>query len=213
MMEKIAEKAGLTIEWAKEVNFGSWTQELEAGRFDVACTPMWPAISLGRKVLFTKPMFFSQMNVIGRSDETRFTTLADVNKPDVKITVTDANDTFYLAKEWFPNATITSQPQNADGTQVIMDVISRKADVMISDWNAAAQWNQKNDQKLAVVAGGVVLKAMPFTLAVKATDVDLGNYLNMAIDDLNNTGAINRILEQWMEYKGVFLPVATPYKQ
>lgn len=212
MMEKIAAKAGLTVEWTDEVNFGNWTQELEAGRYDVACTPMWPAIPLGRKALFTTPMFYSQIHVIGRADETRFSSLADLNKPEVKITVADANETFYLAKEWFPNATIMTQPQNADGTQVILDVITRKADVMLSDLNAVAQWNKNNDRKIAVTAGGAVLKAMPFTLAVKATDADLGNFLNTAIDDLNNTSAIPRLLDKWMEYKGVFSPVVAPYK-
>ena len=211
MMEKIADKAGLKVEWTDEVTFGNWTQELEAGRYDVACTTMWPAIPLGRKALFSKPIMYSQIYAIGRSDETRFNGLADLNKPEVKITVADANETFYLAKEWFPNATIMTQPQNADGTQVILDVIGRKADVMISDLNAVAQWNKNNDQKIAVTAGGAVLKAMPFTLAVKATDTDLGNFLNNAIDDLNNTGATSRLIDKWMEYRGVFIPVATPY--
>ncbi len=212
MMEKIADKAGMKVEWTDEVNFGNWTQELEAGRFDVACTPMWPAIPLGRKALFTTPMFYSQIRVIGRADETRFTNLTDLNKPEVKITVADANETYYLAKEWFPKATIMTQPQNADGTQVILDVIGHKADVMISDLNAVAQWNKNNDQKIAVTAGGAVLKAMPFTLAVRATDADLGNFLNTAIADLNNTGAIPRMIDKWMDYKGVFIPVTTPYQ-
>lgn len=212
MMEKIAEKAGLKVEWTDEVNFGNWTQELEADRLDVACTPMWPAISLGRKVLFSRPMFYSQIYAIGRQGETRFNSLADLNKPDVKITVADANETLYLVRDLLPNATITTQPQNAGGTQVILDVISGKADVFISDLNAMEQWNKHNDQKLAVTAGHEVLKAMPFALAVKAADGDLGNFLNNAIDDLNNTGAIARMLDKWMEFKGLFRPVAVPYQ-
>jgi ABC-type amino acid transport substrate-binding protein len=42
MMEAIAQKTGLKIEWAEEVTFGNWGESLQAGRIDAVCTPVWP---------------------------------------------------------------------------------------------------------------------------------------------------------------------------
>ncbi|MGE3770855.1 MAG: substrate-binding periplasmic protein [Bdellovibrionales bacterium] len=211
MMETIARKAGMTVEWTQEVSFGNWQMELDAGRFDIACTPNWPTTALGRKVLFSKPMMYSPIYVIGREGDTRFQTMADVNRPETRISTHEANEIYYLIKELLPNATVITLPQNAEGIQPVLDVMAGKADLVVSDRNQLAQWNPKNpDKKLAILAGGERLKLMPFTFAVKAGENDLNNFLNNALDDMLATNAMQNMLDKWMEQKGVFWLPALP---
>ncbi|MBU6236120.1 MAG: transporter substrate-binding domain-containing protein, partial [Alphaproteobacteria bacterium] len=72
MMEAIGKAAGLKIEWTEEVNFANWVPALQAGRFDMACTPMWPDIPLGRVVSFSVPFMFAGLSPMVRADDDRF---------------------------------------------------------------------------------------------------------------------------------------------
>jgi len=211
MMEYIAERAGMKIEWTEEVNFGNWISALEANRFDAACTPMWPSMALGRAVIFSKPMFFSGIYMIGKAGDTRFPTLSDIDKPGVRISVHDGNDMMEVARI-FSNVTLQVLPQNAEGQQPILDIISGKADLMISDKNAIEQWNSKQDDKIAIMGGGKQVKLQAFDLAVKAGEGDLNNFLNNAIDQLQATGKMDKLMEKWMQ-PGLFMPVAAPNAQ
>lgn len=211
MMNHIASKAGMKVEWTQEVTFGTWAQDLAAKRFDVACTPNWPTTALGRVVQFGEPMFFANIYAIGREGDKRFKTLADLNKASVKISIHEANEIYYLVKEVLPNATLVALPANAEGTAPMMDVLSGKADVMISDKNAPYQWNSQNKQKIAV-AVDAPLKLQAFELAVAKGEHELLAFLNNAQQDMMATGALQQLVDKWMPAKGIYLIPAKPYE-
>lgn len=207
MMEHIAKRAGLKIEWTQEVNFGDWPEGLKTKRFDVACTPMWPDTAIGQVVYFTKPFFYAGIYPIGRGDETRFKTMDDLNKPSVTVTAQDGNEILNLAKVVFPNARLISVAANVNGNMVAQDVMNRKADFMMNDKNMLREINTTNPGALKILVDQPV-KVMPFTLAVGVGEDAFLQFINNATDEILMTGEMNRLLDKWVEKPMPYMTVA-----
>lgn len=204
MMNLVAAQSGLKVEWTEEIGFGTWPEALKTGRIDVSCTPNWPSIAVGRAALIGTPMLYSKIFAIGRAGDTRFKSLADLNKPTVKISLHEGNDVYHLVRLLLPNATLVTLAPNAEPTQPIMDVLAKKADVMISDMNAVHQWNMANTSKVAV-AVPTPLKLQGFSLAVGQGEHDLMAFLENAVRELQATNSIETTMRKWMKHDDVYL--------
>ena len=205
MMEAIAQKTGLKIEWAEEVTFGNWGESLQAGRIDAVCTPVWPNAALGRAALFTKPMFYSTLSPMVRADDTRFTDDLDrLNQEDVTFLVQDGDVLVDLTKQFFPKAKILAVAANVDGPSIIQNIVTKKADAILLDRNAMLEYNKRSESKMRLVANDRPVKYQPFVLAVARQSPDLREFLDNAIDDLKINRAIDYSLGQWEAEPGLF---------
>lgn len=199
LLQTIGQKTGLKIEWAEEVTFGNWPQALDAGRIDVMCTPAWSDAALGRVALFTRPMFYSTMSPLVRSDDKRFgNNLERLNQPDVTFLMQDGNALVELTKQFFPKAKILAIAANVDGASAVENIITKKADVMISDKNAVYEYNKRTGKNLLrMVDAENPLKYQPATMAVSVKELALQAFLDNALNDLYYTGTIDHILKKW----------------
>lgn len=212
MMNYLAEKTGLKIEWTEEITFGNWVPALQANRFDAVCAPMWPDAGQSRAVLFTRSLMYSAIYPFVRVGETRFgADWRDLNKPEVRLVVQEGNVTAGLAREWFPKATIKEQPASVDYGALIQDVIDGKADVVLWDINGFAQYEKNNPGKVKLLRLEKPLKIMPFELPVEQKEAALRDFLNGILDDVLNTGTMDRILDKWQDVPGAYFRVAEPY--
>lgn len=212
MMNKIAKRAGFKIEWTEEVMFGNWQLGLQARRYDLACTPMWPSTSMGRVAYFTKPFMFSGIYALGRGDEQRFTTLDDLKQPGLLIASQEGNEMMFLAQDVFPNAQIKANPSTVDGNQIAFDVIAKKADFLLSDKNMVAQVNSTNPNALKVLVD-TPIKVMPFTLAVGLGENELAQFINNATSELLYNGDIDRLLQKWAPDNQLYMTVSPEWKE
>jgi ABC-type amino acid transport substrate-binding protein len=213
MMNKIAADAGMKVEWTEEVNFANWVAAIQADRFDVACTPQWPDIPLSRVVAFTKPFMFAGLSPIVRAEDERFKDdLSRLNAPDVKFIAQDGNSLSAITKAAFPKAQITMLSATMDGPSLIQEIVSKKADAMLGDYNNIITYNKNNPVQLRRVAADHPVKVQAFTLAVERHQSDLKEFLDNAIQDMLNDGTIDRMLDQWEQEPGLFLRVSKPYE-
>ncbi len=214
MMEYVAQKTGLKVEWSEEISFGNWIAGLQAKRFDAVCTPMWADVTYNRAAKFTRSMFYTSVEPFIRSDETRFTSTdpAQLNKPDVTIAVQEGNVTASLARTLFPLAKFIELPQNSDYGTVVQEVIGHKADVVIWDRNGFFQYNKNNPDKIKPLHLDQPLKVMPFELATLQGEIDLRDFLDGAVEDTLNTGEMDRLLKKWEDIPGAYLRAAKPYQ-
>jgi ABC-type amino acid transport substrate-binding protein len=206
MIERIAKRADLKVEWVQEVNFGDWQLGLQAKRYDLACTPMWPNTAIGQVVYFTRPFFYAGIYPIGRSGETRFRTLADINQAGVTLSAQEGSENFYLSKELFPQAKMTSVAPNADGNLIAQNVMNHKADVLLSDKNLVNEINNTNPNALKILVQQPV-KMMPFTLAVSVGEDSFLQFINNATDEMLLTGEIDRLLKKWVADPNIYQTV------
>lgn len=215
MMDEIAKRAGLKIEWTEETNFANWIPAIQGGRFDVACTPIWPDIPLGRVVAFTTPMYYAGLYPMVRADDERFKSndFELLNNENITFATPDGDSQASLIRSHFPKAKINSM---ADGTNIsafAMEVVTKKADAFLTERNGMVEFNKNNPVKLRLMGEGKPVKLQSSNLAVESSEVRLKNFLDNAIADLLNDGTIDRLLKKWEPEPGkTYLRVAPPFE-
>lgn len=213
MMDYVAEKTGVRVEWTEEVSFGNWVQALQAGRFDAVCAPMWPEPAKNRVALFTRPLLYAGIYPLARANDTRFSgQLSEIDKPEIRIAVQEGNVTNALAHAWFPHATFKEQPAGIDYGQLVQDMTDNKADVVLWDLNGLAQYAKHNPGKVQKIHLAKPLKVMPFELVTRVGEPALRDFLDASLDDCVNTGAWDRIMDKWEDTPGAFMRLAFPYQ-
>lgn len=214
-MEKLAERAALKIEWAQEVTWANWIPEIQANRFDVACTPMWPDMAQTKAVTFTESLFFAGLYPLVRKDDTRFSKagLDRLNQPDVTILTQEGNMTDPLAREIFPKAKFYTLPPTASGGEFFQSLLSKKGHVFLSDRNGLAVYEKDNGKNFKFIAEDKPLKLQSFPLATARGEFELLSFLNQSIKELDYSGDTDRILRKWESEPGkTYLRVAKPYQ-
>lgn len=212
MMEAIAKNAGLKVEWTEETDFGNWHPGLAAKRFDAMCTPMWPDASLARVALFTRPMFYAGIKAYARVDDHRFdNNLKAINDPSVTIVAYENDATWVIASQNFPKAKLIVMPANTPGGLAAENVIMKKADIVLWDANGAFEFQKSKPGSIRDVAPEQPLKVMPFELLTSIDDPQLRDFLDVGIQELEDTGEMDRLVNKWEQTPGNFYRMARPY--
>jgi ABC-type amino acid transport substrate-binding protein len=213
-MNRIAERSALKVEWTSEVTWANWIPELQAGRFDVACTPMWPELAMLKVVSFTDPLFFAGLYPLVRKDDDRFTKadLARLNQADVTVLGQESNATEAIVKAVFPQAKHFILPATAGGGEFFQALLTKKVDVMLTDRNGLSTYEKDNGRNFKFV-GSDPLKLQSFPLAVARGETALRDFLNQSIHELEYSGDTDRLLRKWEPEPGkTYLRVAKPYE-
>ncbi len=211
-MEKIAGNMGLKVEWAEEVNFGTMFQGLESGRYDAICTPTWPDATRGRAAIFGVPMLYAAVTAYGRADDHRFDgNLKKLNDPSVKLAVIDGSTSDIIAHENFPKAQLVSLPQATPDNDLLMNVVTGKADATFWDKNAANQYLEANPGSIREIPGGP-LRIFPFEMVFPRGEHNLRAWFDTAVLDILNSGYFNTLLDKYEKYPDSFFRVANPYQ-
>jgi polar amino acid transport system substrate-binding protein len=215
IMNAIADRAGLTIEWTEEVNFSNWTEGLKAGRFDVACTPNWPDIGPARAAGFSAPMFYAGLHPMVRAKDKDLVgaTLDRFNQPDVRFLTQDGSGIDVITRANFPKATIKAMPPTVDGPTMLLELMSNKADAIVLDKNAEYMYNQSHPGAFQLRDDLPPVKVQSFALAFNHGEGDLKNFLDIAIDSLISDGTMARLVKQWEPMPGTFLLTAQAYRE
>lgn len=215
LMNEIAKRASLKIEWTTEVTWANWIAELQTNRYDVACTPMWPDTPTARAAAFSIPLFYSGLYPVVRADDTRFVPndLKQFNKKDIIFAAPEASSTASLAQAWFPQATLNIMPSGTDNGTYVLQLTTKKADAILWDDNGIYQFNKTHQEKVKPIAHSTPLKVQPFSIGVNRQEMVLKDFLDNAVLDLINDGTMERLLRKWEFEPGkTFLRAARPYK-
>jgi ABC-type amino acid transport substrate-binding protein len=212
MMSRIAQEAGLKLEWTEQVDFGNWPEALKSGRFDAVCTPLWPDPSVARVASFTRPMLYSSISVYARGDDHRFDgNLAAVNDPKVTIVVLDGTGQAVLAETHFPKAKLLRLPQATAAGLQAENVATKKADLLLWDENGVFDYLKTNPNGLHNVDPKHPVRVMPFELAVAPGETRLREFLDIGVQSLEDTGYTQYLIRKWERAPGGFYPMAKPY--
>lgn len=211
IMEAIAAKLKLKIEWAENLGWGTLVESLRDHRVDAFCTGVWSNAERGRYLGFTAPMFFSAVYPYVAEDDHRFDKdLSSVNSPDVRISVMDGETSDVIAKQRFPKATAVSVPQLGQVTDILVNVATHKADIVFNEPSFADDFIKANPGKIRR-AQDIPLQVFPTVFAVDIHETQLLDMLNSALTELQNAGVIDTIIAKYNSDPHVFLRVAKPY--
>jgi len=127
-------------------------------------------------------------------NESRFQTVEQINDPQVRVIVNPGGTNEQFVRANLTKATIVS---HADNNTIHQQILTGKADLMITD-SAEALWQSKQNPQLCAVH-----PHQPFTFSQKAYLVPLGDvvfqhYVNQWLNLARHDGTYARVAKPWL---------------
>jgi polar amino acid transport system substrate-binding protein len=210
-LEEAGKNLGLKINWVEEVGWGTMIEGLNSGRYDMIGSAVWPTATRAKNVDFTIPLNYGVIGVYVRSDDSRFINLDKINSESVTLATIDGEISSFVAKEAFPQAKVLSLPQDTQISLVLLNVTTRKADVAFVEPAVAEEFLANNPNTIKNIAKENPIRTYGNTWVVSKNESAFKNMLDVAIQELQNNGKIDELVEQYSKYPGSFYPVSKPY--
>jgi len=209
----VGQKLGVKIDWI-ETTFATFPQDLIDGKIDAYCAGMWPNPLRAKQTLSGQPHSFSAYAVYVRADDHRFDgkSLEQLNDPSVKIVTMDGEMGSQIYASQFAKASNVSLPQTSDISQIIENLITKKADVIFFEVAVAADFSSKNPNKIRELYPNKPLRLLPNTFAVAKGEQQLMEMLDVALVEARYEGAFEPILKKYEKRPGDFYRVARPFE-
>ena len=214
-LEKAASNLGLTVEWTEEVGWGSQIEGLEADRYDIVGSPVWANPTRGKLTTLSIPVYYSGIGIYVRKDDSRLNSLTDwqaLNSDKIRIVTIDGETGDLIARTQFPSAQRVSLPQTADISQLFLNVSSNKADVLFAEPYFYYQYLKSNPDNLKNIASQTPIRVLGNCFMFKKDETQLKQMLDVAIQDLQNSGYVDELLNKYEGTPNNFYRVARPYR-
>ena len=214
VMNEIAKRLSLKIDWVEEVNFTTMGTGLQTGRYDAICFSLYRMTAATRVMAYTRPLFYSGTGIYVRADDHRFDDkpLTVFNSPDIRITTVDAEMSSTIARDSFPLAKTVSMPTGTDLSQLLLNIVDGKADVTFLSGVIASGFIKANPDRVRDIAKGQPLQIFSHGIAYAPQDIALGQMLNIAIDEMDEQGKLREIIAKHELIPGAYLRVARHYE-
>ncbi|MGE4351359.1 MAG: substrate-binding periplasmic protein [Bdellovibrionales bacterium] len=201
---ELAKSLDLKIEWAEEINLGTYLTDLNNRRYDLECAGGWPSAARGKLIAYTDPFAYSPLVPFVRADDTRFdSSIATLKQPDLKAAVVDGDTGQIVRRAKFPNMKEVSIPQLSSISEYFMMVATGKADVTFSDYVGGLQYMEQNPGKLKALP--YKLRLVPQCIGVPMGETKLLSMLNTANRQLILDGTVNTILDKYEPEQKIFV--------
>lgn len=212
--ERVSEKLDLEFNVVEETDWASMVQVVEAGRVDMVVSGIWPSAARAKAADFSSAIYYSPVYAYARADDIRFDgNLEAANSSDVTIATLDGELSAIVAASDFPNASTESLPQGREVAQLMLQLSSRKADITFVEPAIAEAYIGKNPGEIKRVQNVSPVRVFPNTFLLKKGDSALLSAVNIAIEELANSGEIDRIIGSYDPDGSLFLRVSPPYSQ
>ncbi len=191
MAKRIAAALGVKVEFVPTA-WGEMMADFTAQRFDIAMGGVTNLPPRAAKGPFAHTVYVDGKRPITRcADQARFTTIAAIDRPEVRVVVNPGASNEAFARANFPHATLTVFPDNAT---VFDEIAANREDVMVTD-------GIEVDHQAAIHKGVLCPAAVaaPFTRLEKAywlqPDDALLAAVNAFVDGEMQSGAWQRTLD------------------
>ncbi len=203
----------LKIDFAEELDWGTMIESMKTGKVDLVCAGIWPSSTRGKFVGFSSPIYYSPIKAYVRADDVRFDgNIQAINSAAVSISAIDGEMTSIIAQFDFPQAKVSSLPKNADVSLVLLDVVSKKADVTFVEPAIANAYLANNPGTIKEVANVAPLRVFPNVMLLPQGDTRFRSMMNTAIEELVNTGFVDKVIDRYEKYPNSFLRLQHPYR-
>ena len=212
-LEKAAENMGLKVEWTEEVGWGSQIEGLQTDRYDIVGSPVWANPTRGKLTTLSVPIYFSGIGIYVRSNEKRFVgDWTKINSSEVKIGTIDGETGDLIARTDFPEAKRVSLPQLSDISQLLLEIVNKKSDLAFVEPYFAFEFLKTNKGTLKNIASDHPIRVLGNVYMMKKDEFQLKQALDIALQDLLNSGYIDKLVDKYEPEKGLFYRVAIPYR-
>jgi len=192
MAHDLAARLGVGIAFMPTI----WVDLLDdflADRFDIAMGGVTVTAPRAERAFFSLPTFVDgKRPLCRREDRDRFTSIAAINQPGVRVIANPGSANEAFAKANFPAARVTIHPDNAS---VFPEIVAGRADVMVTDGLEA-------DHQAALHPELCAVPIAPFTRLEKAymfaRDEAMKAYIDVWLSAAFSSGAWQSALDRAM---------------
>ncbi|MCI5060579.1 MAG: transporter substrate-binding domain-containing protein [Alphaproteobacteria bacterium] len=210
-IQEISRELKLELEWVSEIGIGEVAQALQTNKIDLMCASMWPDAQKYPQADFTRPTYFSAVFAYVRADDGRFDgNFEAINNPDITIGGIEGDITLDVGEKSFPKASFKPLPSMSNGSQLLLDLVSKKVDVIFIDDSLAINFEKANPGKIRRVKNVGPVRVFGEHLVLKRGETKLKEVLDITIESLVNSGVMERILKK---YEGTFFAPKKTYEK
>lgn len=211
-LNKAASNMSLKVDWNVEVGWADLVPSLNANKCDIIGGDAWGNSARGRSAEFSVPLYYSAINAYVRSDDNRFNGNPLIaNNPQYTVVFEDGETSQVIVQQNFPNAKVVSIPQNNDVSEMLLDVVSGKADMAFQEASTANLFLKTHPGTLKNVS----IKPMAVygnIYLIKKGEFQFKSAIDNAMNELLGNGYIEQLISQYgKNYPGAFYRVASPY--
>nr|5TUJ_C Chain C, Ancestral protein CDT-Anc1 [unidentified] len=195
LAKALAKELGVKVEFVP-TTWDGIIPALQTGKFDIVMSGMTITPERKKKVDFSDPYMTAGQTILVKKDNAdKIKSFEDLNKPDVKVAVQLGTTSEQAAKEFLPKAKIRTFENNAEAFQ---EVVSGRADAMVTDSPVAAYYAKKNPG-LAVVVVDEPFTHEPLGFAIRKGDPELLNWVNNWLKQMKKDGTYDKLYEKWFK--------------
>ncbi|GAA4255398.1 transporter substrate-binding domain-containing protein [Azospirillum formosense] len=191
----IAEQMGVRPVFI-ETTWANFVAGLQAGQFDMSIGATFATVKRATVVDFTKPIFYLGSVAVVKNDEARFASLADMNKPDVRIAVVQGTAAEDFVRRTIPNAKMTSLA-GGNLTAGFMEVAAGRADASFEDLFTATRFTEQQPG-VKMLFNDRPVNFLPIAWTVRKGNSELQSVLNVGLDNLLTSGQWDMIAAKYI---------------
>jgi ABC-type amino acid transport substrate-binding protein len=189
-LEVMAKQLGADIEY-HESTFGNMAAAVQTGQCDIG-TSLFVKIPRAAAVAFSDPVFYAGNSGLVRKGDTRFKTIADVDKPGITVAVASGESGHIYVQDHFKNAKIVAiDVESSDLSRFLLEVTSGRADIGIADANTIKLFAAQHPESEDVFANNT-FDLNPDAWPIRHGDVNFLNFVNNSLRYMQSSG-------QWAE--------------
>ena len=117
-----------------------------------------------------------------------------------------------IARTQFPKASRSSLPQQADVSQLMLEVGTRKADVTFAEPYFGYAYLKSNPDTVKNIAAERPICIFGNTVMFRRGQLEFRTMVDIALTELINSGTVDRLLELYEPQPGLFYRSALPFQ-
>lgn len=195
-----------------ELNFSSYVEDMRMGKVDAFCNDGPYTISLAKQVNYVRPWFYAPVFAYGRADAASLKQPSDFNTKDFRFIGMDGDLSVDLKNRLYPEAKLISVSGMTDVSQMLLDIVGKRADAMILDVPSADKFNATNPLKIKPLYAKP-LAVYPVGMSVLKDEQKLWQTLNTATEMAINMGFADTALKAIDPTGKAVYPVIKSYRE
>ncbi len=175
---------------------------------------MWANATRARAADFSRPLFYSALYAYTKTGDKRLdSSLKDLNSPKYKVATMDGEMAEMITVADFPKARRLSLPQMVDVSDLLLSVVTGKADVTFAEPNLVYYFNKHNPNAVQNITPQKPVRVFPNVFMFNVGEEKFKAMLNTTLDEISNSGELDQIISKYEPYPKDYLRVASPYRK
>lgn len=198
LWQEIGKELGLKIEWAEEAGWGNFIEGLRSGRYDAFCSQLWPDPARTKFLTMAGPVIYSPLFAFVRTDDKRYDGAFDkINSAETTIPGIDGDVGISLVQENFPNAHVLVLPQTNTVSDMLLSVVTKKADLVFLNNAMFHNFDQTNPGQLRRAKNLPPALLFASYLGMNNGEYALRDMINLALRKMIDDGRLEKIAKKY----------------